>query len=288
LRKGNEDLLNGHPYLNKIYVWNKKSNKYANLLDILRDVRKVRYEYVINLQRFFTTGLFTILSNAKTTIGFSKNPLSFLFDTKVAHQIKEGMHEAERNIDLIKDITNGDFQRPVLFPSQYDFDKVKVYKKTPYVCFAPASVWFTKRLPFNQWIDLGKQISSNYKLIFLGAAGDKVFCDKIIKGIGKEDNANLCGELTTLQSVALMKDAKMNYVNDSAPLHLASSINAPVTAFFCSTIPEFGFGPLSDASIIAQIDYKLNCRPCSLHGKKKCPEGHFKCGQDIKLQNYLV
>jgi ADP-heptose:LPS heptosyltransferase len=43
-----------------------------------------------------------------------------------------------------------------------------------------------------------------------------------------------------------MKGAKMNYVNDSGPLHLASAMNAPITAFFCSTVPEFGFGPLSE------------------------------------------
>ena len=44
-----------------------------------------------------------------------------------------------------------------------------------------------------------------------------------------------------------MSRAGMNYVNDSAPLHFASAMNAPVTAVYCSTIPGFGFGPLSDS-----------------------------------------
>jgi heptosyltransferase-2 len=288
LRKGNEDLLNGHPYLHKIYVWDKKGNKYANLLAILKEVKEVQYEYVINLQRFFSTGLFTVLARAKTTIGFSKNPLSFLFDKKVSHIIRDGIHEVGRNIALIKDITDAGFQRPVLYPSPDDFERVQAYKKMLYVCFAPASIWYTKQLPIDQWIALAKSIASNYKLIFLGASGDREFCDQIIKTVGKDNTVNLCGELTMLQSAALMKDAKMNYVNDSAPLHLASSINAPATAFFCSTIPAFGFGPLSDQSKVAQIDYKLECRPCSLHGKKVCPEGHFKCGHDINLKNILV
>ena len=76
-----------------------------------------------------------------------------------------------------------------------------------------------------------------------------------------------------------MKNAKMNFVNDSAPLHFASAMNAPVTAIYCSTIPAFGFGPLSDISHIAEIDYKLDCRPCGLHGFKACPKGHFKCSE---------
>ena len=75
----------------------------------------------------------------------------------------------------------------------------------------------------------------------------------------------------------------MNYVNDSAPLHIASAMNAPVTAYFCSTKPSFGFGPLSDNKTIVEVKEKLECRPCGLHGKKKCPEDHFDCGFNIEV-----
>jgi heptosyltransferase-2 len=60
-------------------------------------------------------------------------------------------------------------------------------------------------------------------------------------------------------------------------------MDAPVIAYFCSTKPEFGFGPLSTVSKVVQINYDLKCRPCGLHGKKECPEQHFKCGNDIKI-----
>ena len=68
-------------------------------------------------------------------------------------------------------------------------------------------------------------------------------------------------------------------VGASFVTHLASSVNAPVTAFFCSTIPDFGFGPLSEDSELRETKEKLSCRPCGLHGFKVCPEGHFKCGE---------
>jgi ADP-heptose:LPS heptosyltransferase len=79
----------------------------------------------------------------------------------------------------------------------------------------------------------------------------------------------------------------MNYVNDSAPMHLASSINAAVTAIYCSTIPEFGFGPLSEHSYIIESQKTLTCRPCGLHGFNKCPQGHFECGYSIKMEEIL-
>ena len=78
-----------------------------------------------------------------------------------------------------------------------------------------------------------------------------------------------------------MQNAVMNYVNDSAPLHLCSGVNAPVRAVFCSTVPEFGFGPLSDDSAIVQVRETLACRPCGLHGKKACPLGNFACAELI-------
>ena len=77
-----------------------------------------------------------------------------------------------------------------------------------------------------------------------------------------EGVVNLCGNLNLLQSAALMEGALMNYVNDSAPMHLASAMNAPTTAIFCSTIPAFGFGPLSDNCVVIENSQKLNCRPC--------------------------
>lgn len=73
----------------------------------------------------------------------------------------------------------------------------------------------------------------------------------------------------------------MNYVNDSAPLHIASAMNAPVTAIFCSTVPAFGFGPLRENGRVVETLEKLDCRPCGLHGHQACPKGHFKCALGI-------
>ena len=85
-----------------------------------------------------------------------------------------------------------------------------------------------------------------------------------------------------------MQKAEMNYVNDSAPMHLASSMNANTTAFFCSTIKDFGFFPLAENSKIAEIDYNLSCRPCGLHGKKTCPQTHFQCSNNIKVKEFAL
>jgi heptosyltransferase-2 len=84
-----------------------------------------------------------------------------------------------------------------------------------------------------------------------------------------------------------MKKAKMNYVNDSAPMHFCSAMNAPVTVVYCSTIPAFGYGPLSSVKTIVETKQLMPCRPCGLHGKMQCPLGHFNCANTVQTEQLL-
>jgi heptosyltransferase-2 len=288
VRKGNEGLFTNHPYINQCMVWNKSQGKYKSLLTTLQIIRKNKYSHIINLHRFASSGFLTAFSGAKEKIGFDKNPFSFLFTKKIKHQIGDGKHEVERNQLLIEHLTDTKAARPKLYPSKNDESKIKDLIQKPFICMAPSSVWFTKQLPKEKWIEIISNINSNCTIYLLGGKNDKDYCDEIIKESGSTHSINLCGKLNLLQSAALMQKAEMNFVNDSAPLHLCSATNAPVTAFFCSTIPEFGFGPLSEKYFVVQTLNKLDCRPCGLHGYKNCPKGHFKCGNEIIINQKLI
>lgn len=283
VKKGNESLLANNPKINQVYIFNKQEGKLKGILGFIKLFRSKKYDLVINLHRFGSSGIIAGLSGGKKIIGFKKNPFSFLFSEKYAHNIGDGTHEVQRNLSLIKSLGGQELVRPELFPSDSDNDKVKTYQNGSYVTMAPASVWFTKQLPKEKWIELIKNQPVEYKIYLLGAPSDKALCQELIESSADRDRiVNLAGELSLLQSAALMQKAQMNYVNDSGPLHLASSMNAPTTAFFCSTIPDFGFGPLAEDSTIKEVK-GLTCRPCGLHGHKECPEGHFKCGFKIEL-----
>lgn len=287
VRKGNESLFRNHPFVKKVHVWNKKENKTANLVSLIRQIRKEKYEEVINVQRFFSSGLITLLSGGKSTSGFVKNPLSFFFTHRHAHLIGNGEHETSRNHQLINHLVKNEKSKPRLYPSVDDFEAVKQFTTSPYVCIAPASVWFTKQLPAIKWAELIRLMYGKYNVFLLGGKED----DKLAEEIRQLTNTgvmNLTGKLSFLQSAALMKGAVMNYVNDSAPLHLSSAINAPVTAFFLSTVPEFGFGPLSGQSKIISAHPAPACRPCGLHGLKACPQKHFNCAMQIQITQSLL
>jgi heptosyltransferase-2 len=166
-------------------------------------------------------------------------------------------------------------------------ETVAPYKQRPYICIAPASVWFTKQYPKEKWISFLKALPATLQVYIIGAPGDAALADEIISEAGGASIINLCGKLSLLQSAALQRDARMNYVNDSGPLHFASAVNAPVTAIYCSTVPSFGFGPLSDQRYIVETPVPLDCRPCGLHGLSACPLGHFNCAHYIKDEQLL-
>jgi lipopolysaccharide heptosyltransferase II len=298
LRKGNESIMNNHPNIHKVWIWDKAGGKYRNLFRLGKKLKQEKFDYVFNIQRFFNSGLLTWLSKGKVSVGFDKNPLSFLFSKKVKHLIpyphqQKHLHEVQRNAMLLGAVKD-DFELPAakeippsIHPTEAQWTKIHkiVPAKTEYVVLAPASVWFTKQWAKEKWIELTKRLSNQFHLYFIGGPGDKEFAQEII---GQSDNChNLCGELGLVESAALMKDAKRVFVNDSAPLHLGSGVNANITAIFCSTVPEYGYTPLTDDFKVIQLEPRLECMPCGLHGKKECPFGHFKCALDISIDHVI-
>ena len=81
---------------------------------------------------------------------------------------------------------------------------------------------------------------------------------------------------------------------DSANMHLASLVNTPVVSIWGATHPYAGFLGWNVVSIwgathpyagflgwnqspenVIQLD--MDCRPCSIYGKKKCLRGDYAC-----------
>lgn len=278
VRKGNESLFIGHPFLRHVLVRDKKLGKLKSIRAVIGQVRLAKYDCVVNLHRFASSGIIAALSGAKHICGFDKNPFAWRYHHKVPHVIGAepgSPHEIERNQSVIAHFTDAVPAKPKLYPTQADYDDLQT--PSPYVCIAPTSVWFTKQWPAEQWVKLISQLPRDHDIVLLGAASDHEACVQIGKACGHPNISVLAGRHSLLQSAALMAGAVMNYVNDSAPMHLCSAMDAPVTAIYCSTVPAFGFGPLSTVSHIWQTNEKLDCRPCGLHGFQSCPKGHFKC-----------
>jgi ADP-heptose:LPS heptosyltransferase len=282
VKRGMEELFENHPFVNRIITWDKGKGKYFNLIRLAREIRRSRYDQVITVQRYFSGGLLTALSGAPVRVGFNKNPLSPAFTHRLPHTLGDpSVHEVDRNISLLAHLGIIGRWLPKLHIPEKVGTRISGKVQKPYICVAPSSLWATKQYPEELWVDFLNMIPHHYTCYVLGSSHDTPLAERIRNKSTHPGVIVVTGKDTLLETAARMRDATMNYTNDSAPLHLASATNAPVTAIFCSTVPSFGFGPLSEIAYLAETPEPLPCRPCGVHGKKTCPEKHFLCARSI-------
>jgi heptosyltransferase-2 len=103
------------------------------------------------------------------TSGFNKNPLSFRFSHCAPHRYSSGdqfIHEIERNDALISQIAGNQIFKPKIYPPK---DKLAQYeeKGNGYITISPASVWFTKQLPVDKWVEFIDRVGESTAIYLL-------------------------------------------------------------------------------------------------------------------------
>jgi heptosyltransferase II len=281
-------LLKNNPHVSHIVVFDKYGADKG-----LSGIRRVSGELkgidkALIIQRHMRSALLAFRAGIKERIGYESAPGRVLYTS--AKKYREDVHEVQRCLDLI-DFDNGNkkYKPKILLDSETISRAEKLLDeggiRYDFAVIAPGSVWPTKRYnQFQQVIDL---IYDRFELqiILLGGYGDR----ELSSSISLESAhlpLDLTGQTDMLLSAAIMSKARIVIANDSAPGHLAAAVDTPVVSIFGPTIPEFGFAPYSDKSIVVDIG-ELECRPCSKHGDNACPRKHFKCMRELKPENVV-
>ena len=162
------------------------------------------------------------------------------------------------------------------------------------VALFPGSVWPTKRWPTEKYFQLCIWLlENNINIVLLGGPDEKLISEKILNLINqkfKNNNLNIknyTGEFNLYKSLQLIQTCDLVVGNDSSSSHLAASQNKPVVAIFGPTTLNLGFRPWQNQSKVIENNL-LDCRPCGLHGHKKCPLEHHKCMNDITVDQVII
>lgn len=136
--------------------------------------------------------------------------------------------------------------------------------------------WETKRWPARHFVSLADAIRSELSLgvRFALAPGEAALMEEFRALLP----ARRHGELISAgfrETAALASLASAIVSNDSALLHLGAALGVPALGIFGSTVPQFGFAPEEPGGLVLEIP--LSCRPCDVHGKRRCPLGHHAC-----------
>lgn len=147
---------------------------------------------------------------------------------------------------------------------------------SPSVFLCPGARHFTKRWPVRYWKEIAEKISREYRVVLLGGIDDVNACREIQSGA---NILNFCGQLSLLESSAMLRHASLVVTNDSYLMHAANALGVKIVAILGSSVKEFGFFPYGVEHRILEVD-GLTCRPCSHIGLEACPKRHFKCMMD--------
>lgn len=159
-----------------------------------------------------------------------------------------------------------------------------------YAGFVIGGSYQTKKLPVTQWARLAEMIP--YPIMLLGGPEDRPEGNEI----ALQDNIkiyNACGKFDLNESARLVEKAKVIVTNDTGLMHIAAAFQKPVISLWGNTSPELGMFPyygrntLGDnagANVVFAEVKSLSCHPCSKLGYAKCPKGHFKCMNNLNLE----
>ncbi|WFS62856.1 lipopolysaccharide heptosyltransferase II [Pseudodesulfovibrio thermohalotolerans] len=152
----------------------------------------------------------------------------------------------------------------------------------PVLGIHPGSTWPTKCWPEEYFSEIVRRASDGgaHVLVFAGP-GEEEVAERIIDGaeVAPHHVTNLAGKLSLPKLAACLGKLDAYLTNDSGPMHLAWTQDVPLVALFGPTVESLGFFPRGANSTV--LETELNCRPCGLHGPRKCPKGHFRCMKEL-------
>jgi heptosyltransferase-2 len=288
-----KELCDNHQNIREAIAFDKRSadSGLAGLMRLSRVLRSRSYDLAIVPHRSLRSAALVALSRIPIRVGFDKSAGKVLLTETV--QYNRALHEIDRNLSLLNPVTDTPAPRelPRLSPSDADRKRVdrllvelEVIRPETLVAIAPGTIWNTKRWLKERFSSLAVNLDEvGLEIVLLGGKGDEVLCEDIRTLSGSSHVYNTAGMLSLMQSFELIRRCRVIVCNDSAPMHMAAAAGTPVVAIFGATVPAFGFGPSGPLDIVVET-LGLKCRPCSIHGGKKCPIKTFDCMNDITYE----
>jgi ADP-heptose:LPS heptosyltransferase len=126
----------------------------------------------------------------------------------------------------------------------------------------PGAAWKTKRWSPEQFVALGRSWTG--EVAVLGGPGEEQLCERIADGITGARSFAFVG---FSEAFELYARAGVVVGGDTGLLHLAGACGVPVVMLFGPTDMADGFFVYPGKA----ISRNLFCRPCSLHGRERCP-----------------
>ncbi len=267
-----KEFFTGNPFIQNVYVFNKKSSSWDKLSWVLH-LRRERFDLIVDLRNtaipFFAGGQY------RTSYRMSKKPL---------------MHMKEKHLNRLRTVLDFSHEsrtrRAIYITAQDkkfvdDVFKSGIGEGETFVVVSPGAANHIKRWREEGFARVCESLAARHKakIVFVGDQNDRALARSIAAQM-KHPVVDLTAQTTLLQLAEVIHRAKLVIANDSAVMHLASYLNVPTLAIFGPT-DEHKYGPWSDRSWVVRKN--LFCSPCEKSG---CAY-HHECMEEIRSEEVL-
>lgn len=281
IASGIEELLEGHPMIEKLWIINKDDWKkirkakgtISEIKTLFKYLKREKFDIAVDLQGLLRSGIITAATGAPVRIGFSEaREGSRLFYT---HKIEGGkdIHAVDRYLKVAQFL--GCDVSEVIFPFPLYKPTASLSSSCPedYAVIIPGARWETKRWPSDKFGKLSSILP--LKTIIVGSKGDIRTANEIVtRSNGKA--ISFAGNTNLKELIEIIKGARFVVSNDSGPMHIAAALGIPVFAIFGPTDPV-RTGPYGKGHTV--IKEVISCAPCF---KKRCND--LKCMRGLSVK----
>lgn len=295
-----KEILSGHPAVDEVLVYDKRGDLRGlrGLIRMARLLESRGFDLCFLPHRSFRSAILAYLAGIPRRIGFGRSAGSLLYTDRVVRD--PARHEVDRNLSLLTPLgiepasLTRRLQLTVDPSARGIVERILkdqgIGSGDVLVGMAPGSVWATKRwLPegFSAVADAlmdSSDFGSKVKVVLLGSKEEMGIANQIMVGC-RHKPINFLGQ-SLPELVATLSRCRLLITNDNGAMHVGTALDIPIVAIFGSTSPDGGYGPYTETAVI--VEHTLLCRPCGLHGYRRCPLGHFKCMKEITPEEVMT
>jgi len=290
VRSGFESVFAGQPEIAAVHGFAKRgAQKSLNAAVRLGwEIGQQGFDLWVSTHTSLRTALVSGATGIGRRIGYDKPWFNRFAYTETVNRRFDDLYEIERLMELVKPLgIAGPAPKAELVLSEEARSAADTYWEKsdfdrPVLGIHPGSTWPTKCWPVEYFSKIAARAANRgaHVLIFAGPGEEDVARQvEMNADCDATHVTNLAGKLSLPELAAYLGRLDAYLTNDSGPMHLAWTQDVPLVAVFGPTVKSLGFFPRGEHSTVMETE--LDCRPCGLHGPKKCPKGHFKCMKNV-------
>lgn len=250
-----------------------------------RELSGQGFDLFLSAHRSFRTALVARASRIPLRVGYDTPWFNRLAYTRTIDRRFDALDEIERLMRLLLPL-GVDIPAPwadITLPAEAEEQAETFFTglASPVLGMHPGSTWPTKKWPEENFAAVAARAANEGATVLIfGGPGEESVAARVADMAGASGKIiDLSAKLNLPTLAAYLKRLNAYLTNDSGPMHLAWMQCTPVVALFGPTVRELGFFPRGETATVLQTD--IPCRPCGLHGPRRCPEGHHRCMSEL-------